>query len=247
MTHRITRHRCATSNRGRWSGTVRGSSGLTLTEALVAGVIVAVTLPALIQAWMTIARMDAAQAHRAMGTALGQLVLEQMHYRLYNGDSRGGLKLNDSIPTKKAAYGRSPPAYLSVFFGLQDTTGSPAILSASSAQFNETQSSYLTAFLNCSGAGGSFPCPITETTNPALADALASFRIQASVMPHLDHEPTDLALATKLPTQPKVDLARVQARISWKDSNQIEHERQLVTRFVRPFHEQDLLLSYTGR
>lgn len=223
-------------------------SGMTLTEVLVAGLVVAAAMPPLIQLGLTVAKLDTGHGQRTQAIGLSQLVFEQLHYRLYNGDSRGGIKLNDTFAERQQAYTTRRP-YLSNFLEMRDDSGSPAV---PPDQLDPTQSSFLTGFINgYAGPGRSQPSPITARTNPDLALALKSYKIALGVTPHLDIATVDPAPdawpRAKERGEPKLDLARFDVRVTWDDAKGQAQTRTLVTRFCRGLYEMDPTKSESGR
>lgn len=225
-------------------------SGMTMTEVLVAGLVVAAALPPLMQLGVSIAKLDTGHGQRSLAIGLSQVAFEQIHYRLYNGDSRGGIKLNDTESARQTAYRiTSRPAYLASFLDLKDDAGSPAI---PADLLDPTQSPYLKGFINgYVSPGKSSPTALTVRTNPDLAAALAKFKIAVGVIPHLDiptEDPGSNAWPRKkAPGEPKLDLARFEVRVIWEDAKGAAQTRTLVTRFGRTMFESDPLKSTGGR
>lgn len=220
-----------------------GRRGLTLIEALVTGLVIAATLPLLLQSGSTIVRMDKSRQQRAQAANLARVVLEGIHYDLYNGSSVGYVPA-DPQDLRTAKY--VSETYLESLRALGEpesgvTDGSSRRISRSFARiFNRRDP----------GPGGDAgtQAGIDERERPLLAAELREFRVSVEVRPHLD-TPSASAdpLAIKEPEDPKVDLAYLDVIVSWAGPDGGRHARQFETRATRPVSELDPTLSAVGR
>lgn len=97
-------------------------SGVTLTEALVTGLVIAATLPLMMQSGSTLVRMDQSRHQRAHAANLARIALEGMQYELYQGHCRG-YKPHDEATKRRAAYAEE--SYLDCLEELEDADPFP--------------------------------------------------------------------------------------------------------------------------
>jgi hypothetical protein len=217
--------------------------GLSLIEALVTGLVIAATLPLLLQSGSTIVRMDKARQQRAQAANLARVALEGVHYDLYNGSSQG-YEPADSAELRRAKY--ISESYLSPLRALSEVES--GVVAGSARRVSRSFSRIFNRREPWSAGDPGVQAGIEERERPALAAELRDFRVSVEVIPHLDEPGTaGDVLARKEAEDPKVDLARLKVIVRWMGPQGGQQSRVFETRVTRPVTELDPTLSRAGR
>ncbi|MBI4872839.1 MAG: type II secretion system protein [Candidatus Riflebacteria bacterium] len=196
-------------------GPIAARCGFTLLEVLIASLVLTAALVPIVANFSSVFHGFGKTREATHATMIGQAILENVRYRLYDGDTRF-FTLNDS-PEERRRKLRNPRNRFRDFFTKLREEGQKVteVTSGDCSQY----------FVDFANLRGTPLHGLTASSNPGLFQDLASYRVTLEVSWSVPENLID----SDEDGRDELDMAEVLVTVSWQDRTQEERQERFFT------------------